>query len=425
MIDSSAKRAVLAVLSRKADFSRLDALPQLESKGGAKFLRWLDWSGLALVFQRQLLKHQATVRLAAPWRLALCQRQKRNVERTADMLGEAQRLSDAFRAHGVTAVALKGFTLAPDFCDDPCLRHQVDFDFLVTRGDVRVAAEALRRCGYLTAQLNEAGETCFRTPLRHIPSANDDLYARQAQRQVDLHTLWEPCPWLPVEAPQDCLQHARQRTTFGLEYLSLSLEDAFVFQVLHTLRHSFRSWVRLCWFYEIEKCLANHQSDSALWNRVIDRAGSTRLTKSIFAFVLGLVNRLFQSPIPEPLRRWSEVAMSLSLRAWLDHFGVDWAISDWPGSLNNLFLAAEFIPDSELRLQYWRSRLLPRKAHTMLGSMPVAGAHRFLAWQAARVRYVMERGAMHIKDLLALPWQGFRWRRALESSRRLTFDATV
>jgi len=426
MINSCPKRAVLSALRREPDLSRLGTLPSLESKAGAKFLRWLDRSGLTLAFLRQLQKHDASFRIAAPLRFALCRRQGRNVERTVDILSEAHRLGEAFRAHGVTAVALKGFTLAPDFCDDPCLRHQVDFDLLVARSDVRAAADALHGCGYSTAQLNEAGETCFRTPLRRIPSAKDDLYARQAQRQVDVHTLlWEPCPWLPVHAPQDCLEHARARSTFGLEYLSLSLEDTFLFQVLHTFRHSFRSWVRLSWLYEIERCIANHQEDEALWNRVRERAGSARLTKSVFAFVLGLASRLFQSPIPEPLRRWTQEAMTLPLRAWLDHFGVDWAISDWPGSLNNLFLTTEFIPDPQLRMQYWRSRLLPRRTHTTLGSMPAAGAHRLLAWQVARVRYVAERGAMHLKDLLALPWQGFRWKRAIESSRRLTFGATV
>jgi hypothetical protein len=426
MTNSSAKRAVLAALSREPDFSDLAVLPRLDGRSGAKFLRWLDWSGLALVFQAQLLKHEASPRIADAWRLALCQRQQRNVERTMDILREARRLREAFRQQGVMAVSLKGFTLAPDFCDDPCLRHHVDFDFLVASIDVHAAAAALRGCGYFTAQLNEVGETCFRTPLRHIPSANDDLYAQQAQRQVDLHTqLLDPCPWLPVEAPKDCLRWARPRSTYGLEYLGLSLEDAFVFQVLHTFRHSFRSWVRLSWFYEIHKCMANHEDDSVLWGHVIERAGSTRLTKSAFAFVLGLVNRLFQSPIPERLRHWTEETMTLSLRAWLNHFGVDWAISDWPGSLNNLFLSSEFVPDPELRLRYWRSRLLPRKAQTELGSAPVAGAQRFLAWQTARLGYVMERGAMHAKDLLILPWQGFRWRRALESSRRLTFGATV
>ena len=425
MTDRCAKRAVLAALSHEPDFSALGALPRVESKAGARFLRWLDRSGLALAFLRQLQKHDVSFQVAASLRFALCRRQGRNVDRTVDILGEAQRLCDAFRAQGVTAVALKGFTLSPDFCDDPCVRHQVDFDFLVAQREVRAAAEVLRSCGYFAAQLNELAETCFRTPLQHIPSAKDDLYTRQRQRQVDLHTtLWDPCPWLPVEVPQDCLQHARESSTFGLEYLSLSLEDAFVFQVLHTFRHSFRSWVRLSWLFEIEKCLANHHNDDVLWHRVVERAGSTRLTRSVFAFVLGLVSRLFRSPIPAPLWRWSEEGMTLSLRAWLDHFGVDWAVSDWPGNLNNLFLTAEFIPDARLRRQYWRSRLLPRKEQTTLGSMPATGAHKFLAWQAARIRYVAARGAMHLKDLAGLPWQGLRWKRALEASRRLTFGAT-
>jgi Uncharacterised nucleotidyltransferase len=423
MTETCPKRAVLAALSREPDFSQLGALPQPESKAGGKLLQWLDRSGLALVFLNQLQREGAYFRIPAPLRFALWRRQARNVKRTMDILGEARRLCEAFAAHGLTVVALKGFTLAPDFCDDPHL--QVDFDFLVAPGGVPAAAEALRARGYSTANLNVAGETCFRTPLRHIPSSKDDLYGLQKQRQVDLHTkLLEPCPWLPIEAPQDCLQYARWRKSSGFDYLGLSLEDAFLFQVLHTFRHSFRSWVRLSWLFEIAKCLANHQGDEDLWSRVIHRAGSTRLTKSVFAFVLGLVTRLFHSEIPSSLRRWTAEAMTLSLRTWLDHFGVDWAIADWPGSLSNLFLTSEFIPDRGLRMKYWRSRLLPQKVQTYLGNTPAGGAHKFLAWQAARIRYVAERGAPYVKDLMVLPWQRLRWRRAIETSRRLTLGAT-
>jgi hypothetical protein len=117
-------------------------------------------------------------------------------------------------------------------------------------------------------------------------------------------------------------------------------------------------------------------------------------------------------------------AMTSSLRTWLDHFAYDWATSDWPGSLNNLFLTAEFVPDPRLRRQYWRSRLFPKKGQASLGGPAAAtGAKQFLQLRAARLSYVAQRAALHLKDIAALPVQQMRWRRALGSSRGANLDA--
>jgi hypothetical protein len=423
MIDSSPKRAILAVLRYEPDFSGLVGLPALETQAGQALVQWLDRSGLALIFCKRLQECNATKQISEAWHQSLELRYAKNVARARDMLMEAQRLNSTFRSFGVTAASLKGFTLTPDFCDDLTLRHQVDFDFLVAPGSVSSAAEALRSCGYSTPRVNESGETCFRTPLQDIPSPNDDLYALQRHRQVDLHTsIWEPCPWLPVETPQDCLENARPQNISGAEFFSLTLEDKFILQVLHVFRHSFRSWIRISWLLEIVKCLEKRQNDLGLWKRVIRRAGFSRLTKSIFAFVLGLCERMFHGPIPPALYTWTSEAMTLSLRAWLGHFAFDWVISDWPGSLNNLFLTAEFVPDPRLQMQYWRSRLLPGRKQTSLGSVAATSPKRFFQLQAARLSYVAHRVAVHLKDIVALPHQQFRWRRALASARRPGFD---
>jgi Uncharacterised nucleotidyltransferase len=423
MTDAPTKLAIVAALQQEPDFAALKSLPPLESSTGRHLLQWLDRSGLALPFLRQLQHHNVTALLPDSWRGALCQRLAANAARTRDMLDEAQRLNAAFSSFGVTAAVLKGITLAPDFCDDLVLHHQVDFDLLVEPKQVHRAANALRSCGYSAASINEVGETCFLTPLSHIPSRADDLYALQRQRQVDLHTsLWEPCSWLPVEVPEDCLKLARLQNIAGVNYLSLSLEDKFLLQVLHAFRHSFRSWIRLSWLLEIGKCMQNHRYDVGLWRRVIARAGDARLIKSIFALVLGLVARVFRVSIPLVLSDWSAAATTVPVRAWLDHFALDWAIADWPGSLNNLFLTAEFIPDPALRAQYWRSRFLPGKAQTSLGVINPAGIKNFLRLQTARAGYVAHRAAVHLKDMAALPIQQFRWKRALASCRRLEFD---
>ena len=422
MIESRSKRAILAALSYAPDFSALAHLPALNSKAGSNCLRWLDQSGLALLFFRSLRDHGATDWISAAWRQAFYERQQRNVIRLHDMVEEAKRINSTFLSYGVTAALLKGFTLAPDFCSDPSLRHQVDFDFLVAPGDTGGAAEALSACGYSAAYTNGAGESCFLTPSRHIPSAKDDLYCLQRQRQVDLHTsLWERCPWLSVETPSDCFEHSEIHEIFGFPYRSLSREDKFLLQVLHVFRHAVRPWIRVSWLLEIGTCLENHQKNAGLWNCLIARAGNADLTKSIFAFVLGLVRCLFHTPIPAPLRSWTSEAATPRLRTWLDHFGFEWAISDWPGSLNNIFLAAEFIPDEGLRRQYWRNRLIPKRVSMSLGSVVANSPQKTFQLQVARGRYVAKRALVHLKDLAALPRRRFSWKRALQRYGEITF----
>jgi len=419
MSNAGCKRAVLAALSFQSDFSGLAAFPPLESEYGQHLLRWLDRSGLSLVLLRRLETSEAIHSIPPQWRDALAQRLARNVLRMRDMLEEFERLSDAFREHDVTAVALKGFTLAPDFCEDLTLRHQTDFDFLIQQNHIERAAYALQNCGYSTSQLNKTAETCFLTPLRHIPSADDDIYALQHHRQVDLHTsFFEQSPWIQIKVPQDCLEHADVQSIQGIDFLAPLLADKFILQVFHAFKHAFRSWIRPSWLLEIGRCMELHQRDGALWTRVIERAGDTRLTKYIFAFVLELVTRLFQTPIPVQLRCWTTGVLSLAVRAWLDAFAVDWAISDWPGSLTNLFLATEFIPERKLRIQYCRSRLFPGKNHASMGAVSITGRNMFLRLQMARLKYVAHRTAIHLKDIVSLPLQHLRWKRALYMSPR-------
>lgn len=418
MPDRLAKLAILSALRHEPDFSALPLLSSFNVHERRGLLHWLDQSGLALTFVHRLRRCGATSLIPDDLRVELEQRLAKNADRLGDMLEEFQRLTASFHEHGVFAATLKGFTLVPDFCEDLSLRHQTDFDFLVDPKSVAAAAEAFQSCGYSTACLSESGESCFTTPLRHVPSEEDDIYSPQRHRQADLHTsIWENTPWLKVNVPQDCLQHTEPAVLHSAHFYSLSLEDKFLMQVLHLFRHSFRSWIRLSWLLEIATCMHIHRHDDPLWCRVIQRASEDRLTKCIFAFVLGLAHRLFDCRVPSTLLSWSLRASSPSMRAWLDHFSLDWAISDWPGSLNNLFCAPEFIPDRKRRLLYLRSRLLPRKGQTSIGA--VAASHGDSSWNvnSARLRYVAGRSAAHLKSLLCLPWQHLRWWRALMLAR--------
>lgn len=417
------KRAILSALQHEPDFSALVMLSALNGDERRALLQWLDHSGLALSFLHRLQVYDAISVIPDDLRVALEQRLAKNAERLRDMLMEFQRLTNTFRQHGVFAATLKGFTLVPDFCEHLSLRHQTDFDFLVDPESVEAAAVALRSCGYATTHLSKSGETCFTTPLHHVPSKADDLYSVQRHRQVDLHiSIWENSPWLMVNVPHDCLQHAERAIIHSVQFCGLSLADKFLMQVLHVFRHSFRSWTRLSWVLEIGRCLEVHRKDEPLWQLVIERAGQDCLTKRIFAFVMSLANRLFACCIPSTLLSWSSDAVTRSMSTWLDHFAVDWAISDWPGNLSNLLFTHEFIPDRNRRLQYLRSRLLPRKGQTSIGQVAIVGGGSSWEVNSARLRYVTNRSAVHLRDLLCLPWQHLRWWKALMLARTNGID---
>jgi hypothetical protein len=418
MPEGSAKQRVIRALKRKPDLAGTRSLPALGGRRGDKLLQWLDQSGLALVFLQCANTHAAGTDLPDEWREVLEKRKKRNAARLQDMLEEFQRLNDAFRSQGVTAITLKGFSLIPDFFEDPILRHQADFDFLVRPSDVDAAAEVLRSFGYSTPRLSYSEESCFTTPLHHVPSRADDLYAIQHHRQVDLHvSLTENSPWLQVEFPTVASEAATPMSVSGISFNGLSLENRFLVQVLHAFRHSFRSWVRLSWLMEIARCIDLHHDDAALWSRLMERAGDELLTKRAFAFVLSLAHRLFESQIPPGIANWIAGGMTPSLIAWLDHFSENWALADWPGSLNNLFLASDFIADAGLRREYLMSRLFPKRERLTIEVRTGDQPARPFAWQIQRLKYVAHRTGVHLGDLIRLPLEQWRWQRALGSAR--------
>jgi hypothetical protein len=422
MLDRDPKQAVLGAFRPGPDFSGLEVLPAPNSKEGCRLLAWLDKSGLALSFLKRLQTCDATKLISSEWRQALDQRLASNTERYRDMLQEFQRLNEAFRAHNVRVACLKGFSLFPDFCEDPHLRHQTDFDFLVDPPSVEAAAEVLRSCGYTTPRVSKFEESYFTTPLRHIPKQKDNLYSVQRQRQVDLHTsIWEPSPWVALGVPTGCLKKARPMALRGIEFQGLSLEDRFLVQVLHVFRHTLRSWIRLSWLLEIGRCMEVHEENQEFWQKVIERAGEERLTRQVFALVLGMAERLFRIAIPPQMRFWTKETVTPSMRAWLDYFSVSWSISDWPGSLKNLFLAGDFIPDPRHRSEYIRSRLFPQKQQTTIGARATGEENMTFHWASARLQYLAHRSAVHLRDVASFPFAQIRWRKALRAARTAHF----
>ncbi len=419
MRDRDLKAICIAALRPHPDFSKLPLTKRCSGTELRKLLRWLDQSGLALYLLHQLQQHEALDAVPADFRQALEHRLIANRERTLDMQGEFRRLVASFNDHGVHFCALKGFTLTPDFCPAPHLRHQTDFDFLIAAEWMENAKQALKSCGYAPQEIRDTGEVTFATPLRHIPSAQDDIYARPRHREVDLVlSLRQQEHGVSIDAPPGCLQRAQSMNLHQISFPALSLDDRFTLQVMHAFRHLLGSWVRLSWLVEIGHFLDLHYDDAELWRSVTARAGHNPNFRNAFGLIISLTQTLFPRPIPRGLDVWCLQPLPSRIATWVSEFGPGWATSDLDGDKLTLFVHRDFFDDPSSWHSYLATRIFPFGRRSSIGrvSTPAPGAR--IKARASQWLHSMRRVMFHARELAALPVEAIRWRRAVRSVER-------
>jgi hypothetical protein len=420
MRDPDLRFLVIAALRPAPDFSCLDLLHRCRRAQMTRLLRWLDQSGLALYLLHQLQEHRALDRLPLAFRQALEQRSCANRARTLDMLEEFACIVDTFDRHNVRFCALKGFTLTPDFCPAPELRHHTDLDFLISPGSLDAAERALLSRGYARQEVREGGETTFATPLRHIPSANDDIYMVPQHREVDLlPSLRLAEHGVLIDALSNPLNYLQSKTLRGVSVPTLSLEDRFALQVIHAFKHFLGSWIRASWLMEIAHFMELHRENEEVWRSIVARAGNDTTLRQCFGLIVSLTQTLFLRPIPRTLKSWCIQPLSQRLETWVQEFGVQWALSGLDGSKLTLFVHREFVQDPNSWNVYLLARIFPIGRRSSMGSTvspPVTGDR--IKAVASRWLYSMRRAAFHGRELVSLPRELIRWKLALRLVER-------
>jgi Uncharacterised nucleotidyltransferase len=419
MRDLDLKALAVAALRPAPDFSGLARLRDCREAEVRRLLRWLDQSGLALYLFSQLQRHGALDALPAEFRQALERRLSANRERTADMLMEFGRLVESFRNRGVRFCALKGFTLTPDFCPAPHLRHQTDLDFLVEPESMEDAKQALLLCGYVHEETRSTGEVTFATPLRHIPSAADDIYARPRHREVDLLlSLRHEEHGASIDGPSDCRSRAQSKTLQNVSFPSLSADDMFYLQVMHAFKHLLGSWIRVSWLVEIGYFIDLHHRDADLWRSVTVRAGQDQIVQDAFGLIISLTQTLFPRPIPRGLDEWCLQPLSTRIETWVRKFGLEWATSDLDGAKLTLFVHREFIRDSYSWNSYVLRRIFPIGRHAPFGRVSMAAPGARIKASRSQWLHSLRRAIFHTRELMTLPVHAIRWKHALRSTKR-------
>ena len=372
-------------------------------------LAWMDLSGLTLYFRQNLIATNAFRLLPSPVSEGLDRCDEDNRNRVSAMAEEFKILNKLFEDAGVEHAVLKGFALVPDYCPDPGLRTQYDYDYLVRRSSVEQVERVLLNAGY--RRKNPANEHPFvygRAP--SAPPAMEKslgLYSSRLERSIEIHSqLWDSIEEkISIDPPDGLLDRALRRRWQDLESLALNDEDGLAYQVLHAFRHILRNWCRLSIFLEIAHFMNRRFSDAAFWERFGERISNVRWLPEASGVVLSLANKLFGAPIPSCITGLTRSSLSPVLDLWVERYGRKSALDNFRNDKYCLFLHREFVDDPSDWAQVRQRRLFPmhcphrlpaaihRRGSSTLGKLWMESLHtisRIKFHASADLRYACE-----------------------------------
>ena len=359
----------------------------------------LDRSGLTLPFYARMLAAGDSGRFLPHTLAALEQRRSDNQKRMRCMLHVFGEAVQVLQHAGVQFVCVKGFSLFPEFLEEPWQRHQIDFDLLIAPGDGLRAQAALEEIGYKLTGVAGDGERRMRIPVKRALSHDAYLYSPQEGGAIELHSgFWEAgAEEFPLTCPEDAFDQAQMCTLDSVSFLRLSQPHAFLYQVLHVFRHFLGSWARPLWVYEIANYIRRHADNVEHWREVATLVSAdARLTEAA-SLVLLTANELFACPIPASLEKVCALPDDDSIRLWVHLYARRWILADMPGNKLNLLLQRHYFPDGRIWRRYLANRLAPRRGRPVLCEGIDAHVARSLKYRAANLSYKGSRVWHHLR----------------------------
>ena len=420
MFNSNQKLAALGALSAKPDYSLLSSLKRLGGADCARLLQWLDRGGLSLYFLSCVKEHGLARELSGEILSALEERLVRNHARTNELLADFRIISAALTEQHVPHVALKGFTLVPEFCPRFELRHQADLDLWIEPYRMPDALSALADHGFVAKGFGPDAAVTLAGPGDGRVSMNESVYRAGRVRRVELHvTLLEGLRPVDVQYPPGQWERTIPRSLGDLTFHSLSRPDMFVYQVFHAFKHVMNYWVRPAWLYEISHFLEVNESEDALWEDVCQSIGEDAGFRDALGLVLDLTRRVFRAPIPPSLRKVCLDSLPSRVTLWNEHFGEQFVLSEFYGDKVSLFVQEAFVSDPAVWRSHLRDRLLPVRSNPALSEIRGAALPQTLSDRWNKFALLRKKAAFHAKSLAAYPYHSLRWRLIQRSSARV------
>jgi hypothetical protein len=410
MFDSRHKLAVFGALSVAPNYSRLPSLKKLHGANFGKFLRWLDRGGLSLYFLSHVTEGGMEKELPDAILRALEESLRLNQARTDELLQDFRVISEVLTARDVPHVALKGFTLAPEFCSRFELRHQADIDLWIEPNRIPDALSALATREFVAQTFGPDSAVTLAGPGDGRVSVNESVYRPGRARRIELHAaLAEDIGPVVMKYPAGQWERTRARRFGDIGYRCLCRPDMFVFQVFHAFKHVMKHWVRPSWLYEISHFLAVNEGDDSLWEEVCRSIGEDPLFRDALGLVIDLAQRSFGCRIPPILQQFCVDHLPARIALWNEHFGEQFVRAELYGDKASLFVQHGFVRDAAVWRAHVRKRLLPLSSNPALSEIRGPALPQSFSDRWNKISLLRMKAAFHLKCLARYPYQSVRW----------------
>ena len=381
-------------------------LQRLSTREWKRLLPWLDISGLALFFLDRMTELDLCSRLP-PWvHTRLKQNLLDNTQRTSGLIAEWLVIQRAFQQAHLSYTTLKGFSFCPESAPRPELRHQFDLDFLVAESSAPRAREILERRGY---RLYAISGRSWEFKINERPGVRlMDVYKDLPGRSVELHVEAD----IPGRA--SVLDRVERREFYGISAPVLSRADLFLGQALHVYKHVASEFSRTSHLLEFRRHVLARRKDETFWSEL--RSAAEENPRACLA--LGVVTLLITSVMgdfaPESLMRWTVYRLPHPARLWVEMYGRQIVLGDFPGSKVYLLLQREFAATGVSAKRSVRQALLPSRLPpaVVLHSANETIAMRFRRY-CFQLHIILSRLRFHIVEGFRFMCESYRWRQRM------------
>jgi hypothetical protein len=329
--------------------------------------------------------------------------QAANAVRSDAMLKEFAAINGEFMANGVRFANLKGFTLSPDSCARPELRHQIDLDFLVDAHSRDHCRDVLEQRGY---RLSAATPTTWEFKAGgQSPSDVYDRYEAHRYRAVELH--------FRVGEENDLrLERLNSRQIAGLVVPVLAPADQLIGQALHLLGHLRGDSTRASWLLEFRCHIQKRNGDAEFWGNVERLTQEQPLAQHALGMSAMLAADLFGSFPHAGIDEWGIDAVP-KVAMWTRDYGRAAVLADFPGTKRYLFLEEALAEYSRASRSWALRRLFPfRGTACVLAKTPNETKAQRLRRNFVQAQFILFRARFHcvegLRYFLELPRWKFR-----------------
>jgi len=407
------EHAQLAVLQFLND--SIGALPfphhELSPRQWKQFVRWLDYSGLALYFfdryeqqqWRDSLPDWVTERL----QLGLTD----NAARTRSQVRESAAIQQQFQELGVRYAVIKGISLWPHSVPDPELRSQLDLDFLVAEASASSARSILERRGY---RLYALSENCWEFKRNEqLGITVKDLYKDLRSWAVELHI--EP------EAAGNYvgLNRLEWRELYGMRMPTLSSVDTFLWQGLHVHKNVCAEFLRTAHIWEFQNHVRCRRHDTHFWNAVHNATLNDQNISMRLGIVLLLITEVLGEFAPNSLTEWTVSLVPAEARTWIKRYGHRSVLGKFPGNKRYLLLQRALVDTGiSARRPLWETLLPTRLPPQIIRPLPNESASTRITRNWMQVKFIAHRLRFHLIAGFDYWWESRPWRRATRKFMR-------